>query len=86
MIRLLGKFSFAFDDKSSMTDKIVPDRTNQPVFGDGLLSTLGEQHRRQRKMLNPVFSIAHMKRMIPTFFDITFQVRLSLFHSLVDRR
>ncbi|TEB18519.1 cytochrome P450 [Coprinellus micaceus] len=49
--------------------------TNQPVFGDGLLSTLGEQHRRQRKMLNPVFSIAHMKRMIPTFFDITFQLR-----------
>ncbi|KAG6812248.1 hypothetical protein H0H93_013917, partial [Arthromyces matolae] len=23
----------------------------------------GEQHKRQRKMLNPVFSIAHMRKM-----------------------
>ncbi|KAJ4495167.1 cytochrome P450 [Lentinula edodes] len=33
------------------------------LFGKGLLSTIGEQHRKQRKMLNPVFSIAHMRSM-----------------------
>ncbi|KAJ3898600.1 cytochrome P450 [Lentinula edodes] len=33
------------------------------LFGNGLLSTIGEQHRKQRKMLNPVFSIAHMRSM-----------------------
>ncbi|KAG6815225.1 hypothetical protein H0H93_010515 [Arthromyces matolae] len=31
----------------------------------------GEQHKRQRKMLNPVFSIAHMRKMIPMFNDVT---------------
>ncbi|KAJ3527396.1 hypothetical protein NMY22_g9806 [Coprinellus aureogranulatus] len=38
-------------------------RMNSQLFGKGLLSTLGEQHRRQRKMLNPVFSGAHMREM-----------------------
>ncbi|KAF8962739.1 cytochrome P450 [Flammula alnicola] len=36
---------------------------NKLIFGHGLLSTLDEQHRKQRKMLNPVFSIAHMRGM-----------------------
>ncbi|KAI0754292.1 cytochrome P450 [Daedaleopsis nitida] len=36
-------------------------------LGPGLLATLGERHRKQRKMLNPVFSIAHMRQIIPIF-------------------
>ncbi|KAI0657085.1 cytochrome P450 [Cubamyces menziesii] len=45
-------------------------KSNQSVFGSGLLSTLGKHHRKQRKLLNPCFSIAHMRRMIPIFTDI----------------
>ncbi|KAF5316332.1 hypothetical protein D9619_006492 [Psilocybe cf. subviscida] len=45
------------------------------AFGNGLLSTLGEQHRKQRKMLNPVFSIAHMRNMVPMFYDISHKLR-----------
>ena len=41
------------------------------MLGDGLLATVGERHRKQRRMLNPVFSIAHMRHMIPIFYDIT---------------
>lgn len=43
--------------------------TNWPVsgadmsLGKGLFATSGDMHRRQRKMLNPVFSIAHMREM-----------------------
>ncbi|OJA13946.1 hypothetical protein AZE42_01348 [Rhizopogon vesiculosus] len=44
--------------------------TNKLVFGDGLLSTSGEHHRRQRKLLNPVFSISHVRHMVPTFFEL----------------
>ncbi|KAF8968283.1 cytochrome P450 [Flammula alnicola] len=50
--------------------------SNRIVLGEGLLGTLGEQHRKQRKMLNPVFSIAHMRDMgmcIPTFYNITYK-------------
>ncbi|KAH6910598.1 cytochrome P450 [Coprinopsis sp. MPI-PUGE-AT-0042] len=44
---------------------------NTVVFGDGLISTHGEQHRRQRKTLVPVFSIKHMRGMVPVFDEIT---------------
>ncbi|PAV20282.1 cytochrome P450 [Pyrrhoderma noxium] len=49
--------------------------TNNLVFGPGLLSTLGERHRRQRKMLNPVFSIKHMRDLIPVFYPIAHKFR-----------
>ncbi|TBU21584.1 cytochrome P450 [Dichomitus squalens] len=40
---------------------------NRLRFGPGLLATLGDHHRKQRKMLNPVFSPNHMRRIIPIF-------------------
>ncbi|RDB25854.1 Docosahexaenoic acid omega-hydroxylase CYP4F3 [Hypsizygus marmoreus] len=43
---------------------------NRVSFGYGLLGTLGDVHRRQRKMLNPLFSIAHMRHMVPMFYDV----------------
>ncbi|TEB29430.1 cytochrome P450 [Coprinellus micaceus] len=49
--------------------------TNRAIFGDGLLSTLGDHHKKQRKMLNPVFSISHMRKMVPTFFSVTYSLR-----------
>ncbi|KAF9565114.1 cytochrome P450 [Agrocybe pediades] len=51
---------------------------NKLAFGEGLLGTLGEQHRKQRKMLNPVFSIAHMREMIPIFYDVGHKLRGTL--------
>ncbi|KAH6909246.1 cytochrome P450 [Coprinopsis sp. MPI-PUGE-AT-0042] len=45
--------------------------TNASLFGDGLLATSGEQHRKQRKMLNPVFSTAHMRNIVPIFNDLS---------------
>ncbi|KAH9856530.1 cytochrome P450 [Lenzites betulinus] len=45
-------------------------QTNELVFGKGLLSTLGDHHRKQRKMLNPVFSPRHMRYMLPIFYDV----------------
>ncbi|KAL0565641.1 hypothetical protein V5O48_016380 [Marasmius crinis-equi] len=42
------------------------------MFGGGLLGTRGQPHRKQRKVLNPVFSIAHMRDMgKPTGFMAT---------------
>ncbi|KAF5360934.1 hypothetical protein D9756_005077 [Leucocoprinus leucothites] len=51
---------------------------NKLMFGDGLLATLGEQHRKQRKMLNPVFSIAHMREMTPIFYEVTSRLQKSI--------
>ncbi|KJA27942.1 hypothetical protein HYPSUDRAFT_34176 [Hypholoma sublateritium FD-334 SS-4] len=49
--------------------------TNNLLFGPGLLGTLGNQHRKQRKMLNPVFSIAHMREMTPVFYGISHKLK-----------
>ncbi|KAF9230507.1 cytochrome P450 [Melanogaster broomeanus] len=49
--------------------------TNQLVFGNGLLSSLGERHRKQRKMLNPVFSASHLRHMVPIFQEVSTTLR-----------
>ncbi|KAH9928315.1 cytochrome P450 monooxygenase [Fomitopsis serialis] len=50
-------------------------RTNTLIFGPGLISVLGDQHRKQRKMLNPVFSAGHMRDMLPIFYSVTEKLR-----------
>ncbi|KAH7905033.1 cytochrome P450 [Hygrophoropsis aurantiaca] len=76
-----AKMLYIFDPKA-MHHVLVKDQdiygpspdvlaTNRLMFGDGLLATAGEHHRRQRKMMNPVFSINHMRHMIPVFQEIT---------------
>ncbi|KAH6887848.1 cytochrome P450 [Coprinopsis sp. MPI-PUGE-AT-0042] len=56
------------------------------VWGQGLLSTFGEQHKRQRKMLNPVFSINHMRGMVPTFHEIGSKLSATLGRMVADGR
>ncbi|KAM5533780.1 hypothetical protein V8D89_012555 [Ganoderma adspersum] len=53
-------------------------KSNQLHFGPGLLGTLGDHHRKQRKLLNPVFSIAHMRRMIPIFNDVGHKLQTAI--------
>ncbi|TBU29268.1 cytochrome P450 [Dichomitus squalens] len=45
------------------------------LLGPGLLTTDGAQHRKQRKLLNPVFSIAHLRGVSHIFFDINHRLR-----------
>jgi cytochrome P450 len=56
--------------------------SNKLIFGDGLLSTLGDQHKRQRKLLNPVFSIANLRNIAPILYRITHKLRDSLTEKL----
>ncbi|KAF8237924.1 cytochrome P450 [Tricholoma matsutake] len=48
--------------------------SQQILFGKSLLATIGDEHRKQRKRLNPVFSIAHMRQMIPIFYEVTYKM------------
>jgi cytochrome P450 len=59
-------------------------KTNQTLFGNSLLGTLGSVHRRQRKMLNPVFSIAHMRGLVPIFYSSARQLREALSKEVVE--
>ncbi|KAJ2929646.1 hypothetical protein H1R20_g7436, partial [Candolleomyces eurysporus] len=54
-------------------------QTNDLMFGKGLLATLvGEHHRKQRKLLNPVFSTAHLREMTPIFYEVAHKLRKTL--------
>ncbi|KAH9919306.1 cytochrome P450 [Fomitopsis serialis] len=53
-------------------------------FGPGLLSTLGQQHANQRKILNPVFSINHMRHMLPLFYSIVHKLRDAIRYRVQD--
>ncbi|KAF7760628.1 hypothetical protein Agabi119p4_10037 [Agaricus bisporus var. burnettii] len=57
---------------------------NKVYLGEGLLSVMGEQHRKQRKMMNPVFSIKHMREMIPVFYEVTERLRTAMKLKLQD--
>jgi len=82
----LGRKSLYIFDPAAMSSVIVKDQdiyqkpdeniaSTHLMLGDGLLATQGERHRKQRKMLNPVFSINHMREMIPTFYKISHDLR-----------
>ncbi|KJA16173.1 hypothetical protein HYPSUDRAFT_47597 [Hypholoma sublateritium FD-334 SS-4] len=58
--------------------------SNNLIFGPGLLGTLGDQHRKQRKMLNPVFSMAHMREMLLTFYDVSYKLRDAIENKVKD--
>ncbi|TCD69775.1 cytochrome P450-dit2 [Steccherinum ochraceum] len=59
--------------------------TNKLTFGLGLLSTHGDHHRKQRKMLNPVFSIAHMRHMTPIFYRIAHKLKDAVSKEVQDQ-
>ncbi|KAE9391109.1 cytochrome P450 [Gymnopus androsaceus JB14] len=81
-LHLRKKVFYTFDPKA-MNHILLKEMNSFPpqrigngnlFFGNGLLDTAGEKHRKQRKMLNPVFSIAHMRSMMPMFNDIAQKV------------
>ncbi|KAJ7125295.1 cytochrome P450 [Mycena epipterygia] len=45
------------------------------VNGSGLLGTMGDQHKKQRKMLNPLFAVKHLKGFTPMFFQLSQKLR-----------
>ncbi|KAI0760454.1 cytochrome P450 [Fomes fomentarius] len=53
-------------------------KSNLLTLGPGLLSTLGDHHRKQRRMLNPIFSINHMRHMMPMFYDVGQKLRAAI--------
>ncbi|KAI0333101.1 cytochrome P450 [Cubamyces sp. BRFM 1775] len=52
--------------------------------GPGLLATVGDQHRRQRKMLNPVFSAKHLREMTPIFNEVIHKLEVAIASRVKD--
>ncbi|KAI0713830.1 cytochrome P450 [Earliella scabrosa] len=48
------------------------------LLGPGVLSTRGSQHRKQRKILNPVFSVAHLRNMTHIFHGVAHKLQAAI--------
>ncbi|KAH9936146.1 cytochrome P450 [Fomitopsis serialis] len=46
--------------------------------GDARLHLESAQHGRQRKLLNPVFSVSHMRHMLPLFYNVVYKLRAAI--------
>ncbi|RHZ54763.1 hypothetical protein Glove_423g70 [Diversispora epigaea] len=56
------------------------------ILGEGLVLAEGDVHKRQRKMMNPVFSHSNIKEMIPTFAEIGHLLKEIWMEKLVDNK
>ena len=45
------------------------------LLGPGIIIVEGAQHRKQRKMLTPVFSAAYLRGITPVFYETIHKVR-----------
>ncbi|KAL0947926.1 hypothetical protein HGRIS_010557 [Hohenbuehelia grisea] len=54
------------------------------TIGQGLLNATGDRHKRQKKMLGPIFNIAHMRSMMPIFHGITHKLRTVLHNKVAN--
>ncbi|KAF9235019.1 cytochrome P450 [Melanogaster broomeanus] len=72
-------------DPTALHHILVKDDTHRLLFGNGLLSSFGERHRKQRKMLNPLFSISHLTDMAPMFKEVSTTLRDAIAAQVQDR-
>ncbi|KAJ7755153.1 cytochrome P450 [Mycena metata] len=83
---LLGAKQIMFTDPKALThcynsERAVYVKTNvqrifiDEIFGRGVLSAEGEDHKRQRKALTPAFSNAAIRRLTAVFYDSAHKVK-----------
>ncbi|KAF5343165.1 hypothetical protein D9758_017051 [Tetrapyrgos nigripes] len=84
---LMGDRSVIVYDPVAMYHILVKDQEHYEksdktvlrlIFGRGLSAITGEAHRKQKRSLNPVFSIAHMRDMLPIFYEVVEKLETGL--------
>ncbi|KAF8199596.1 cytochrome P450 [Pholiota molesta] len=75
-------FICPFQDQSIFQQSAGSLAGAKVIFGPSILATVVcDPHRKQRKMLNPAFSIKHLREMTPTFYNVVHKVSyLSFYH------
>ncbi|KAH9852524.1 cytochrome P450 [Lenzites betulinus] len=74
-------YSILIKDAEIYPKKLEPATDMHVLLGPGLLTTEGAQNRKQRKLLNPVFSVAHLRDMTHIFYGIAHRL-----HKAIDGR
>ncbi|KAF8064824.1 cytochrome P450 [Lyophyllum atratum] len=53
--------------------------------GDGLASVYGDEHKKQRKLVDPIFTTARISRLTPLFYNVTRQLQTALNAEIMDQ-
>ncbi|KAF7357255.1 hypothetical protein MSAN_01320700 [Mycena sanguinolenta] len=66
--------------------RLVPGNSLNPYFLIKVIiaRSIGEQHQRQRKSLNPAFSNVHLRQLAPVFYDVAHKLRAGLASKVID--
>ncbi|KLO11217.1 cytochrome P450 [Schizopora paradoxa] len=70
--------SIIVKDQDAYEETRVFIDNNKIIFGEGLVATIGEHHKRQRKLVTPAFSVQRLRRLVPTFYDVANRLRTAL--------
>ncbi|KAI0685940.1 cytochrome P450 [Cerioporus squamosus] len=57
---------------------------NHLMFGPGLVSIDGDWHKKQRKILNPAFSLAALRLTVPIMYGVAYKLRDALASRVTD--
>ncbi|KAJ7915749.1 cytochrome P450 [Mycena leptocephala] len=78
---LLGARALFVFDPAALQSILIKDQNvyeeqedfisvNSILFGPGINSTLGDHHRKFRKIMIPAFSTTNLRRMVPIFYEV----------------
>ncbi|KAI0738093.1 cytochrome P450 [Daedaleopsis nitida] len=70
--------SMLIKDQEALQKGLAPSNMFTTLLGPGVLSTRAAQHRRQRKLLNPIFSVAHLRNMTHIFWGVAHKVQAAI--------
>ncbi|KAF7355908.1 hypothetical protein MVEN_00919800 [Mycena venus] len=62
--------SILVKEQDAYEETAVFVETNRVIFGPGLVSTTGAIHKRQRKLVNPIFSPSNLRDLVPAFYSV----------------
>lgn len=62
------------NDSYNYTRSAAGTKATKIIIGDGIVAVFGDEHKRQRKMLAPAFSVESLKGLMPIFTHATDQM------------
>ncbi|KNZ74707.1 Cytochrome P450 4F12 [Termitomyces sp. J132] len=66
--------SIIVKDQDAFEETAVFVETNKAIFGPGLVATIGDHHKKQRKIVNPVFSVTQLRQLTPIIYEVADKV------------
>ncbi|KAG6843126.1 hypothetical protein H0H93_002158, partial [Arthromyces matolae] len=62
--------SIIVKDQDAFEETAVFVETNKAIFGPGLVATVGEHHKKQRKIVTPIFSVTQLRELTPVIYEV----------------